>query len=247
MDFLINSLIFSAIYDCLKAGVVKLNKEIFKNKVLSQVGNENITNEQFNALYSIINEILLQLSIQQKNNITVSELSEILNSVPAYNEEFGNKIYNITLQRAEDYFDEGNYDEAIKFYNKAEIYQNNNYDYSYILWKKFLCYVNIENYYLYVVEYKGSHFDLQNIYNFCDYNTDKTISNISSSLGISKADSRNVLSSMLYGVSCSIVKRKFAVKENQIKFGFRALELTKDIEIFKIRQSFLCDCVIINL
>ncbi len=241
------SIIRSAVYDSLKAGLRYIKRDIFEESVHSKTGKGSISSDEFNELYIVANDILNELQSQQRNSFTKEEFLAIIRKyLPPNNKEFEQKIYNIALQKAECYYDDSNYDKAIKFYDEAELYQNSEEEYSYILWKKFLCYLNIENYYQYIVDYKGTYCDLQKIYNYCDYNISKTVSTISSQLRVSKIDSERILNYMLNKRECSLVKRKFAIKESQFNIGLRALELTVSNDLRQNRLNILDNCLIIS-
>lgn len=244
IEGLILSIISSAVYDCLKSGVIYIKKETFEQNIQNNLGSKISSDEVVN-LYNTANEILKEVRAIHNNSIEKEE--ELLSIIRSYVSSdlpiLNSRVYYSVLQRADEYFENETYDQALKFYNKAELYCEDNEELSYILWKKFLCHLAVENYYQYVVEYNNCYYDLRQIYNYCDYNTTKTISTIRSQLQLSSKNSRELFACMINGRDCPFAARRFATKKEYFDMGLKSYSLTTNPIEKQLRLELLEICV----
>lgn len=231
----------SFIYDCLKAGTTYITREMFGIGIDK---NEVNTKEEFDRLHDLSNQILSELREQNKKFVTKEELLDIVKKYYITdNKEFRRKMYNISLMRAKDFFEQDNYDRAIKLYDEAELYADNNDEIADIYWEKFICNILIESAYRYYVEYENHYCDIKKVCNYSDYNISRIISNIKSQLKIKSSQAQEIFNCFIKGVECSFAPRRFAISKDKVYLAERSISLTDNEELKQYRIDFLNDCI----
>ena len=238
---ILESLLSSLIYDCLKMGVTHISRSYFDERI-GKTNASSMSTQQLNQIYDMVSQLYSETREQHSKYITREELDTLVKSYVIRNAPENHlKNLKIHLDRGDVHYQKENYDDAIRQYEEALFYvDNDNKDTkALILWKIFLCHLNIENYYSFAVECNGKCYDLQQIYHDNDYNERRTVLDIRTCFQIGRYEASLVFS-MLSGADCSIAKRKYVVTKAAYNIGEQAYDLSPNANWYTLLEN----CVI---
>lgn len=224
---LLESLISSLIYDCLKMGFTYISRDYFDQKV-GKSNSTSMSTQQLNQIYAMVSQLYTEAQEQNLSYVTREELnSRVKSYIIRNNPENKLKNLRIHLDRGDMEYQKESYDSAISQYEDALFYvdEDNIETRAIILWKIFLCHLNIENYYSFAIECNDKCYDVQQLYHNNDYNERRTVSDIRTCFQVGRYEA-SLIFSMLSGSRCSIAKRKYVISKNAYNIGKQAYELS---------------------
>ena len=131
------------------------------------------------------------------------------------------------LEKADFCFDDGNYDIAIKEYQNARQYVSDDRDEYPILWRIFLCYLNIKNYYVSLYEINGKVVDIQLLINNSDGSLYSAAISLRNLTKISYNQANDILLCATSGSNKYQHLQRFAVSKKGYEIGLNAIEKAK--------------------
>lgn len=221
---MIESLIASFVYDCLKAGVKHISQGYFEEQICAN-SKVDMSGQKLDKIYEMVNQIYSEVRDVPRGYVTRDDLVELIREhIKIINPENRKRNLEIYIERGDIQYQKENYDSAIKQYEEALFYADGKEEKAIIYWNIFLCYLMIDRYYCLAVECNSKCYDIYQLYHDNDFNDRKTVADIKRCFGVGKYEAESIFS-MLSGVSCSFAKRKYVVSRNAYTIGQKAYSI----------------------
>ncbi len=188
-----------------------------------------------NLIYSIRNELINEIGNgQYRVSVRLNQLDEdkleklvykYINDISEIQAKSDLRNFNFHLDKGMDFFDNRNYDSAIKEYQEARKYILGEAREYIILWNIFLCYLNIKNYYVSLYKINNTVIDLRLLLNNSDGATGVAATRLCNTAKITYKHALDIIINELRGSDKYNCLKSLAISKKGYDIGLKAISL----------------------